>query len=198
MSLVLAIKDKDRVVLGSDRQASTGAGKSHDNTKIWTYDGLEGALFGAVGSMRAAQVVQYNSIIDLNDINNFGLSTRYVVNSLVPHIVKVLQEAGISCQTPEQPDIMLPSAFLFAYDNSAWMIWNDLSVSEITEYLVIGSGEDIAKGVLSATKDKNPFDRISTAIKAAAEHTLYVDDKINFLVTKDEKSDKKLIEQALK
>ena len=197
MSLVLAIKDKDRVVLGSDRQASTGAGKSHDNTKIWRSDDLNGALFGAVGSMRAAQVVQYNQIIDLNDINNFGLSTRYVVNSLVPHIVQVLQEAGISCQSQDQ-DVILPSAFLFAYDNSAWMIWNDLSVSEITEYLVIGSGEDIAKGVLSATKDKNPFDRISTAIKAAAEHTLYVDDKINFLVTKDEKSDKKLIEQSLK
>ena len=34
MSLVVAIKDKDRVVLGADKQVSTGDTKNHTNTKI--------------------------------------------------------------------------------------------------------------------------------------------------------------------
>lgn len=34
MSLVVAIKHKDRIILGSDKQVSVGANKSHDTTKI--------------------------------------------------------------------------------------------------------------------------------------------------------------------
>lgn len=34
MSLVVAVRDKDRIVFGSDKQASTGLNKSHDTTKI--------------------------------------------------------------------------------------------------------------------------------------------------------------------
>ena len=38
MSLVIAIKDKDRIVLGADKQASTGGTKDHTNTKIWAVE----------------------------------------------------------------------------------------------------------------------------------------------------------------
>ena len=34
MSLVVAIKQKDRIVLGADKQVSTGDSKDHTNTKI--------------------------------------------------------------------------------------------------------------------------------------------------------------------
>jgi 20S proteasome alpha/beta subunit len=34
MSLVIAIKDRDRIVLGSDKQVSAGPTKSHATTKI--------------------------------------------------------------------------------------------------------------------------------------------------------------------
>jgi len=37
MSLVVAIKDKDRIVMGADKQVSAGDSKDHTNTKIW-YD----------------------------------------------------------------------------------------------------------------------------------------------------------------
>ena len=40
---------------------------------------------------------------------------------------------------------MLPNSFLFAYEDQAWMIWNDLSVSEIED--AIQSGND--KGSVS-------------------------------------------------
>ena len=34
MSLVVAVKHKDRVVLGADKQISTGDSKNHTSTKI--------------------------------------------------------------------------------------------------------------------------------------------------------------------
>lgn len=78
---------------------------------------------------------------------------------------------------------MMPNAFIFAYKDRAWTIWHDLSVSEIEEYFAIGSGSDVARGVLFATPEKNPFDRIVTSIEAAAESTLYVDNGIDLLAT---------------
>ena len=65
------------------------------------------------------------------------------------------------------------------------------------EYLAIGSGSDVAKGALFATKKQNPFERIVTAIDAAAESTLFVDDGIDLLVTDIHDGDQKDIAKAL-
>ena len=78
---------------------------------------------------------------------------------------------------------MMPNAFIFAYKDKAWTIWHDLTVSEIDEYFAIGSGSEVARGVLYATTERNPFDRIVTSIEAAAESTLYVDTGIDLLAT---------------
>jgi hypothetical protein len=87
---------------------------------------------------------------------------------------------------------MMPNAFIFAYKDRAWTIWHDLSVSEINEYFAIGSGSDVARGVLYATQDQDPFKRIVTSIDAAAESTLYVDDGIDLLATKRYEEDLKI------
>lgn len=203
MSLVIAIKDKNRIVLGSDKQASIGVNKSHDTTKIWEVANLPGAIMGSVGSMRASQIIQYNKIIDLNDIaDNQKIDTNFIINSLVPLIVSQLQTHGVATTNKDSDDketdcIMIPNAFLFAYYDQAWMIWQDLSVSELDDYLAIGSGSDVATGVLFATTDKNPFERIVTSIDAAAESTLFVDDGVDLLSTKPEDSDGLLIAKAL-
>ena len=66
MSLIVSIKDKDRVVFGSDKQVSTSVTKDHSATKIWEVADLPGAIMGSVGSMRASQVIQYSRLFDLN------------------------------------------------------------------------------------------------------------------------------------
>ena len=69
MSLVIAIRDKDRIVLGADKQVSTGGSKEHTSTKIWPVAELPGAIMGGVGSARASQIIQYANIIDKNLID---------------------------------------------------------------------------------------------------------------------------------
>ena len=197
MSLVVAIKDKDRVVLGADKQVSTGDTKNHTNTKIWSVCDLPGAVMGGVGSARASQVIQYSDIIDKNHLR-VEPTTDFVICSLAPTIAATLKSNGIVVEPGEGGlcDLM-PNAFIFAYKDKAWMIWNDLSVTEITDYFAIGSGADVARGALFVTEDKNPFDRIVSCIDAAAESTLFVDDGIDILVTDEHKDDEKLLAKAL-
>ena len=198
MSLVVAIKDKDRIVLGADKQVSTGDSKAHTSTKIWQVEELPGAVMGSVGSARASQVIQYSNVIDRNLVNEADLSTDFIICSLAPMIAAGLKQNGISLENKEETVCdMMPNSFIFAYQDRAWMIWNDLSVTEIGEYLAIGSGSDVARGALFATKNKNPFERIVTAIDAAADSTLFVDDGIDMLVTGVHKGDREKIAKAL-
>ena len=197
MSLVIAIKDKDRIVLGADKQVSTGDSKDHTSTKIWAVAELPGAIMGGVGSARASQIIQYSNIIDKNMFDG-EISTDFIICSLAPTIAGGLKQNGINLDTKEESVCeMMPNSFIFAYKNRAWLIWNDLSVTELDSYLAIGSGADVAKGALFATKDKNPFERIVTAIDAAAESTLFVDDGIDLLATAAHEDDEKQAAFAL-
>lgn len=202
MSLVIAIKDKERVVLGADKQVSYGNNKDHSCTKIWEVAGLPGAIMGGVGSARASQIIQYADIIDKNTIND-DMGIEFIIRYLAPTLVAVLNANGVPCEVPTDPEtgmkggcVMMPNAFLFAYRDRAWMIWHDLSVTEIEEYLAIGSGSDVAKGALFATQGQNPFERIVTAIDAASEATIGVDDGIDLLVTEERNTDIKNVAKA--
>ena len=199
MSLVIAIKDKNRIVLGADKQTSVGNNKDHLATKIWEVADLPGALMGSVGSVRASQILQYSELIDKNSLGEIP-TFEFVVRSLVPIIHATLEANGVRCAIPGEDEgvsVMMPNCILFAYKDRAWMIWHDFSVTEIEDYLAIGSGSDIAKGVLFATVDKNPFERIVTAIDAAAETTVYVDDGIDILMTEEKPTDLKQFSKAL-
>ena len=195
MSLVVAIKDKDRIVLGADKQASTGNSKDHTNTKIWELTELPGALMGGVGSARASQIIQYSQVVDKNF--NGPINTEFVICALVPTIAATLKANGVSTTNEEAECTMIPNVFIFAYKDKAWVIWHDLSVVEIADYFAIGSGSEVARGALFATKDKNPFERIVTCIDAAAESTLFVDDGIDLLTTCDKPKDAKQVAKAL-
>jgi len=196
MSLVIAIKDKDRVVFGSDKQSSVMGSKDHTSTKIWELSDLPGAIMGSVGHSRASQIIQYSGIIDKNEIGS-DIDTEFIVRSLAPTLATALKANGMKLEDEDSRCLMMPNDFLFAYGDKAWMIWRDLSVSEIDNYLVIGSGSEVARGVLFATEDKNPFERIVTCIDAAAESTLYVDDGVDILATSYRELDKKLIAKVL-
>ena len=197
MSLVIAIKDKDRIVLGADKQASTGTTKDHTNTKIWELEELPGAIIGSVGSARASQIIQYSQIIDKNLLGK-DIDTEFIVRVLAPTIANGLKANGIVVDSSENAKCdMMPNAFIFAYEDKAWTIWHDLSVSEIDEYFAIGSGSEVGRGALFATPEKDPFSRIVTSIDAAAESTLYVDDGIDLLATKRYEEDLESMAKAL-
>lgn len=198
MSVVITIKDKDRFVIGADKQGTIGYSTDHNLTKIWRVADMPSIVMGGVGSARATQILQYNPLIDKNRLTREGITTDYIVNCLVPAIGDLLTKNGVPCGVPQDGFCaMSPVSLLIAFRDRAWRIGHDFSVIEIEKYDAAGAGADIATGVLYATKDLNPFDRIVMAIDAAADNNATVDHGVNFLVTKDEARDEEHIIKAL-
>jgi hypothetical protein len=121
MSVIVAIKDKDRIVMGSDKQGTIGGSKDHTCTKIWEVIGLPGAIMGGVGSARVSQILQYSNIIDKNSFSE-NIDTAFIITSLTPIIQETLALNGIKCIVDEEsisPIPLLPNSFIFAYKDKA-------------------------------------------------------------------------------
>lgn len=208
MSLVIAIRDKEnnRVILGADKQGTVGGNRTHSAQKIWEVEGAptangERVLMGGVGLIRALQIMQYNPIpFDRNLLEENGaFTTAYLSTDFVELIVEYLTAKGITTSIEDEGQKMVasPNAYIIAQGDKAWMIGQDLSVEEVDDFIAIGSGADIARGVLRNTQGLHPFERIARAIEAASEETTSVDDFVEILATKDLPEDDEDFDEAL-
>lgn len=197
MSLVIAIKDKGRVLLGSDKLSCAGNNRNHTATKVWDVLGHEGCCMGGVGLVRANQIIQYSrELLDKNYFDDSIPIEEYIVLGLTRNIYNALSINGLNCalsdaEDPELKCYSLPNSFLFAYKDRCWVIGQDLSVSEIEDFIAIGSGAEVATGSLieSGKCGLDPFTRIVHAIEAASEETMYVDDSVEVIATQELEGD---------
>jgi len=179
MSVVVAIKEGDKVYVGADSQATKGGTRTTlrnpNNYKIWKVDGAENCLMGHVGNVRDANIIRLMSNV-IDDYDEFckRVNYRFVVKFLVPEIVKELREAGFLKKNDGYVDY-LDSSFLFAYRDKLYMINTDCCVVEVDDYVAIGSGAQEAIGSLLSTEGQSPRKRIVKAIKASAASDIYVD-----------------------
>lgn len=199
MSVVIAIKDKStgEIVVGCDSQVSCGNNKNKltgQSTKIWRYNNLPSIVFGGVGALRDIQLIQTShDLINELDIYKFNVDYEYCVNKLFTKIWEVLVSFNRVYKDPNgNLSNTIGSQFLLAFADKAFTFDYDGAVMEIDDYLVIGSGQDVAIGVLENNKSKSPKNRIKEAIKACSEKTLYVNDEVQILCTGDGISKNKL------
>ena len=162
MSVVVAVKDKTtgEIIVGCDTQVSAGNLKSKlkgESSKIWRYNGLPRLIVGGVGLLRDIQLVQtcHDLIEDLAIYEN-TIDFEYCVTKLFTRIYKLMTDYNrISISKDGIPSPLISNKFLLAYQDSAYLIDYDGAVSEIDDYLVLGSGEEVAVGVLENNKTKN-------------------------------------------
>ena len=195
MSLVVAIKTKDGIVMGCDTQVSYGGNKYSlsDNTscKIWNIINCPHGLMGSVGMLRDSQLISAHAIIDPNKIIVDGIDFDYVVCDLYSTICEILASYHrISLEPTYDKDGMfippiLNNEFIFAYKDKAYQISQEGCVRTIDDYLVIGSGADIATGVLDNNYEKAPEERIVDAITCCNKNTLYIDNNVILSYTYD-------------
>lgn len=183
MSIIIAIKEKDRIVIGCDSQVSKGHLKYRlDNKnccKIWALSDCENAIMGACGSLRDAQVVQFESgLIPKLAILEGKIDLRFVVKELVEKIYSVLCNARCVDRVDNGFANTINSEFIFAYKNMAYLISQDLCVTPIKDYLVCGCAEEVAIGVLENNKHLDVEKRISEAISVCAKKDCFVDNNI--------------------
>ena len=192
MSVVIAVKDKNTgaVTVGCDSQVSCGNLKNKlngDSCKIWRYNGISTIIIGGVGFLRDIQLVQTcHDLIDELDILKMKVDYEYCVTKLFTRIYKLMTDYNrVTISKEGVPSANIESKFLIAFADKAFIIDNDGAVTEIADYLVLGSGEEVASGVLENNKNKAPKTRIIEAIEACAERTLFVNKDITVLSTID-------------
>ena len=184
MSIVIAIKEKNRIVMGCDSQVSCGYFKEKlDNKnccKIWEIENCKSGLMGCVGSLRDLQVIQCEeNLIDKLKQFEEKIDYKYVVNNLTDKMYNTLcHHRCINKDTHGDCENYMNSQFIFAYKDMAYLINNYLEVTSIDDYLVIGCGEEIVKGILDSNKDKMVDERIIEAITYCSEKSIGIDKNI--------------------
>lgn len=195
MSLVVAIKTDKGIVMGCDSQVSFGNKKyrltNDESCKIWNIIDCPYGLMGGVGILRDNQLISAHPIINPERILNDNIDFDYVVCDLYSCLCNILESYHRISLEPKYDESgnfippILNNEFIFAYKNKAYEIGQEGSVRSIDDYLVIGSGADVAIGVLDNNQDKTPEERIMEAILTSHKNTLYVDDKVVLFYTYD-------------
>lgn len=190
MSVVIAIKNGDHIVMGADSQVTCGWLKSKTNSKIFFVKDCPNAIMGSVGELRGSQILQATSnLIDELKILKNEINFDYCVLSLYEKIYQIFKTNRLVEKENGEYVSYLPNSFIFAYKDTAFLIYYDGTVQEIKDYLTIGSGAETAQAVLENNKNKQPETRSREAIKVCADKTLSVDNDVVILSTKD-KDDK--------
>jgi ATP-dependent protease HslVU (ClpYQ) peptidase subunit len=178
MSVVVAIKENGRIVMGADSQCTKGGTRrslsNPNNYKIWKVLDSENCLFGHVGVVREANIIRVArdlvpEIAQIKDKVDFS----FVVKRLVPAMFDELEDYRVTKKGDTPPEF--DSSFLFAYKDKLFYIAGNGTVMEIDDYCAIGSGECEAIGSLLSTEGEPPEERIKKAIKASAANDIYVD-----------------------
>lgn len=195
MSLVVAIKTDEGIIMGCDSQVSYGNNKysllDNSSCKIWNIINCPYGLMGSVGYLRDSQLISAHSVIDPDKIIAESIDFDYVVCDLYSCLMDILASYHrISLEpTFDEHGIFIPptlnNEFIFAYKDMAYQISQEGSVRTIDDFLVIGSGAEIATGVLDNNKNKPPEERIIEAISTCNTNTLYIDNNVVLFYTYD-------------
>ena len=187
MSVVIAIKEKDHIIMGCDRQVTGGGLKFKTPSKIFEIKNCPNGLLGVVGTLRGSQVLQVqDNLIDELKILKGEIDFKYCVLDLYDKIYEIFKNNRLIPKENNEYLNHIDCDFIFAYKDKAFSIDGYGCVFEIDDFLVIGSGFETAQAVLLNNKHKKATTRIKEAIKACAEKTLYIDNDIVFKSTTGE------------
>ena len=189
MSVVVAIKDGDKIWVGCDSQVTSGYTKStlKSQRKMWRASDDDELIMGVVGVFRDANILSTADswIKELPKIKN-EINFKYVVREVVPKIFSELDNFGRMKLSNNIKSI--DSNVLFAYKDNAYSIEMNGGVIEIEDILVDGSGSRLCLGTWNGLKDNKEMstkDKLVQVIKSACESDLYVGYPIIVMNTKD-------------
>lgn len=196
MSVIVAIKENDKIYIGCDSQATKGGTrttlKNKNNYKVWKVIGVDNCLMASVGALRDACVIRtMDNLITEYNIYKKQICYSFVVNRIIPDIIERLQDVHYL----KKSDVFecMDSSYLFAYENKLYYIGCDGSVVEVDDCVAIGSGKNEAIGSLLTSIGQDPEERIIKAIKASATSDIYVDYPI--IITDTENTEFKIINE---
>lgn len=192
MSVVVAIKENDRVWMACDSQVSMGWSTkltltNSNNYKICRPEKEKETLIGVVGDLKLQNIIRIQDefIDELTKLKN-EFNFKYVVKEIVPKIFKLSHDNQLVEKVKDQPTYYFNGGLTFAHKDKLFSISSDGSVIEIDDYCADGSGFRFSLGYLNSCTDKSKKDAIVKAVKSACETDMFVNYPIIVMNTKDE------------
>ena len=188
MSVVIAIKDNNKVYLAADTMVTFGDSKRHlrslSTQKIWAVADTPNCIMGGAGYLRDINLVHYCTEELVPEINLIkgDINVGTIMMNVVPTIFNAIRDYGKITDSEDKP---AASTFFWAYKDKLFSIFNDGNVEEVEDYEAIGSGADAALASLAHTQGLPIETRLLMALEAAADISLYVSDPYVFLDTEN-------------
>lgn len=166
MSVVVALKDNDKIIVGIDIRTVNRNGPYFDSykarPKAFHFDEdktVIGAGVGNAGLLDVLQLVYENHKKDKDIIDR-----RYVVKYFVPELIQMAHKRNYTI------DNGLDGALLLLIKDKGFVIGSNCVVLELDEYHAMGCGDTAALASLYTSKDyyAKPINRVIKAIKTAA------------------------------
>lgn len=183
MSLIVAIKYKDGILVASDNQATVEDFATHNTPKIfYNRKGENPTVIGAVGFVRDVNLLEIAP--DFSDSTGWYLK-KDIIENIVPNLFNYLRENNrlTTVDGVEQSK----SEFIYCTKDSIFEIDTDGCVSEYPRYCAIGCGADAARGILEALYSNEDRTReeayqfVSVIFNTVSNINTFVDREITFL-----------------
>lgn len=196
MSVVIAVKDGDRILMGGDCQVSYGGNKSTlvspNLMKVWEVEGHPNTIMGGVGALRDLNIAYANDTYydTTRDELKKELDFKFMVNKVVPNILNLFTDHGRAVNTNGVVTLN-GSSFLFAQKDNCYLVDTDGCITDLTydgECVAIGSGSTIAQSAYNTLSDIEGLDaedRLLKALIQACEEDLHVNYPVYIKNTED-------------
>ena len=169
MSVLIAIKDKSRIVVGVDTRMSSGPSymdSYKQRPKAYHMDNKRTVIVGGVGNIGLVDVMKI--IID-NHMPKIDMIDRsYIVKFIIPELIN-----DIKVYSMEDKECRMDGELFLGIKDRAYTIHSNYTVEEVESYVAIGSGMDVAIGSLFTSGQfiTDPESRIAIAVQATG-HTI--------------------------
>ena len=195
MSIVIAIKYKNGVLIGSDKQGTCGNMAVNNVKKIMKSHYSETAL-GMAGSIRNMDLVFCNldDLMDYKDVlDKIKLDKKYVVNNIVTKIFNILMKYNRVYK--EDGIISIDGEALIVDNDKIFKMYNDGSIIDCENYSVIGSGFQLVQGFLDELnkdykqlEEEDAYDLLVKSIYRACLNEIYINTGIDYITLKKEEN----------
>lgn len=174
MTCIIGYKDKDsdKVYMGCDSCITTNNVKStaSESFKIFKAEQNNNILVGIAGALVGVQAIKYRlEFPSEEELEDRVFDERYINKVIVPRFKKLMKEID---GTEKDDDRCASVLMLIAYKNKLFKVSDYFSAfEENSDYMVIGSGEDFARGALRAI-EKYEYSIVNKIFNALNASTL--------------------------